>query len=155
MLNIFQRQFLPVGRVILCRFYNFATFDTQMRVAIFLACLCFFALRGYQYVYTATHADNAVCSHRHCEQEQPPTPSSRHTIVVKNIPASEEGDYLIDEESEDDDISNLFVKKYRMLSAYALCTPLLEEHTCSRFKMPQPFGSHLAEKYITQRVLRI
>jgi len=126
-----------------------------MRVAIFLACLCFFALRGYQYVYTAAHAGNAVYSLQYGEKKQPAKLSSRNDIAVKNIPATGEGDYLIDDESEDEDISNLFVKKYRPLSGYALSTPGIEEHNCCRVKVPQPFGSHLAEKYITQRVLRI
>ena len=128
-----------------------------MRVAIFLICLFYLLLGGYNYVYTGSHnnSDSPVwyIKKNHAKF----TNKTQGYPVVKESRSNQDEAFFITDDREEDDSDNLTARKYKLLAGhfYALAYAADLTHLYSRCKAPRPIHSLLSNKYITQRALRI
>jgi hypothetical protein len=134
---------------------TFIIFGFQMRLTVFLVCLCVLLLKGYDYLYTGTH---------HCctsAQQESQLAKLKHTnrdySLIQDTDPDDEDEYLISDDAEDEDTDSFFARKYRLLvnsswiNSHLFTLRFL--HNC--LKAPLTFGSLSSYKYITQQVLRI
>lgn len=122
-----------------------------MRVTIFFICLCFLLVVGYNYVcYAPVHNIEKT-------QQVKFTNTRQDYTVIRDVSSNEGTEYLIADEVEDEDISNAFARKYRLLTRYyqviSHTSVLSYQHNYSEDR--QPLCGHLSYKYIIQRALRI
>ncbi|KAA2245472.1 hypothetical protein F0L74_05810 [Chitinophaga agrisoli] len=129
-----------------------------MRVATFLIYLCFLLLRGYGYPYAGSHFNNVSASQlRNIEKRHKAnlTNTSLENPTIGDAGTAE--DDCLSEDVEDDDTSNLFSRKYKLLTRWyvtvASTISLSDLHSCWEDQLP--FCSNLSYKYLIQRALRI
>jgi hypothetical protein len=135
-----------------------------MRVVVFLTYLYFLLLAGYHYVHTGAHDDRSCYSQSHSqphnfEKEHHrlkfTDTSQSYTLIEDETPDDAE-ESLISDNVEDEETS-LAARKYKVLIRRCLTysdTFTLSNHWGS-FRDQPPLFSHLPNKYITQRALRI
>jgi hypothetical protein len=128
-----------------------------MRVAIFLICLFYLLLGGYNYVYTGSHhnSDSPVW---HIKKNHAKfTKKNQGNPVVKETYPGQDDVFFITDDREEEDSDNLTARKYKLLAGhlYALAYAADVTNLYSRCKEPRPIHSLLSNKYITQRALRI
>jgi hypothetical protein len=135
-----------------------------MRVFVFLTYLYFLLLAGYHYFHTGYH-DNRIC-YTYSQSQPQKNIDTDHRLKFTNTPQ----DYtLIEDETPDDaeesllsdnvedEETNMAARKYKVLMRRYLTysdTFTLSNHRGS-FRDQSPLLSHLPNKYITQRALRI
>ena len=132
-------------------------FLSGMRVAIFLICLFYLLLGGYNYVYTGGH-HHSYSTVLHLKKNHAKfTNKNQGYPVVKEARPDQDETFFITDDREEDDSDNLTARKYKLLAGhfYALSYAADLTHLYSRCKAPRPIHSLLSNKYITQRALRI
>ncbi|SIN76474.1 hypothetical protein [Chitinophaga niabensis] len=123
-----------------------------MRVAVFFALLGFLLLRGANSLYIATHHHHVQSFHY-----APGYNNKENFAEFSDAEQEQETEYFISEDVEDDEVSHLIARKYKLLARYnsALSDPSLSDGLSKYLKAPPPDLGHLSYKYITQRTLRI
>jgi hypothetical protein len=127
-----------------------------MRVAIFLICLFYLLLGGYNYAYTGSHHNN-YSPWMHLKKNHAKfTNKTQGYPVIKEARPGQDELFFITDDREEEDSDNLTARKYKLLAGhfYALSYADLT-HLYSRCKEPRPIHSLLSNKYISQRALRI
>jgi hypothetical protein len=129
-----------------------------MRVAIFLICLFYLLLGGYNYVYTGSHhnSDSPVW-HIKKNHQAKFTKKNQGYPAIKEARPDQDEVFFITDDREDEDTNNLTARKYKLLAGYfyALAYAADLTHLNSLYKAPRSIHSLLSNKYITQRALRI
>lgn len=127
-----------------------------MKFVVFLVCICYILLGGYNYLYTGSHP-NAYASELHFEKSVTKFTDKKQGYPVLREAAADACDYIIPE-IEEDDTDNISARKYKVPANYfnAFSNSFIIIHLYSRFKAScWPYYKLLTYKYITQRVLRI
>lgn len=141
-----------MGSEFFFRSQTFTIFGSEMRVAVFFACLCILLLKGYDYVHAATRHHNICCAPSHNFDK-----TQQHFTVINDADADKEEEYFVSDDVEDEDPNSLFARKYRLLArcniipSYLFISHYL--YSCPKARLS--FCSALSYKYITQKVLRI
>jgi hypothetical protein len=143
------------GALLLSNFYYFCPY---MRVTVFIICLFYLLLGGYNYVYTGAH-HKSYWSELHIKKNHQAkfTKKNPGSPVVKEASPDQGDAFFIAEDVEDEDTNNLSARKYKLLarSFYTDPNTVILTHLYSRYKAPRPIHGFLSNKYITQRALRI
>jgi hypothetical protein len=123
-----------------------------MRVAVFFALLGFLLLRGANSLYIATHHHHVQSFHY-----APGYNNKENFAEFNDAEPAQETEYFISEDIEEDEVSHLLARKYKLLVRYnsVLSDPSLSDDLNKYLKAPAPVWGHLSCKYITQRTLRI
>jgi len=127
-----------------------------MRVAVFIICLFYLLLGGYNYAYTgALHHSYSSAWHIKKNHATFTNKNQGYTVVKETSPIQQDLLYIAD--AEDEDTNNSSARKYKLLarSLYELSYDVVLTQLYSRYKAPESINSLLANKYITQRALRI
>jgi hypothetical protein len=122
-----------------------------MRVVVFFICMCFLLVGGYNYVcYAPVHNINKT-------QQVKFTNTRQNYTDISSARSNEATEYLITDEVEDEDTSNSFTRKYKLLTSYysALFQTSNLSYLHSGFTDRQPACDYLSCKYLLQRSLRI
>jgi len=134
---------------------TFIIFGFQMRLTVFLVCLCVLLLKGYDYVCTGTHHSSALA------QQESQLVKFKQTYpgysLFQDTDPDDEDEYIIVDTTEDDDTDNFFARRYRLLINASLINshPFTLQYLHNCLKAPLNTGSISSYKYITQQVLRI
>lgn len=129
-----------------------------MRVAVFLVFVCLLMLRGYDSIYAGTHHISlSRTPAQYLENKQQVKSTWQHHTVTGVTSPDEEEEFLISDDIEDEDVNNVFVRKYKLLARYnlALSYLFILSYLYKCLKAPSFFWGHSSYKYITQKVLRI
>jgi hypothetical protein len=113
-----------------------------MRVVIFLICLGYLLLGGYNYIHIGSH-QNTITQQKFT-----------HRAVIKKATPEKEAEYLIMDEEEDDETNNSFVRKYILL-ARGYLTLFDQSNLSDRYNCPGAPPNYCSPRYITQGALRI
>lgn len=132
-----------------------------MRVVIFFLYVCFLLLKGDGCVFTATqHLHLCRITNENIQRApQLKSDDSSQPDMSTLLPDLDDDmdDILVRDDVEEEDPSNFFVRKYRLLARFCLANNQLFTlsylHKC--FNAPPDFLGHLPNIYITQRVLRL
>lgn len=146
------------------RFQSCSSFGTQMRVAVFLMCMCFLLLCGESSLYAGIHNNNnsnhALIQH---SKEQPRVNLAHANQVpplIRSVSLGTEKEYFINDEVEDEDTHNCSAQKYRLIArshathAYP-SYPSILNYLCNCYKATPSFCPPASDKCILQSVLRI
>jgi hypothetical protein len=112
--------------------------------------MCFLLVGGYNYVcYAPVHHIDKT--------QQVKFTNTRQDTISSNASSDKAPEYLIAEEVEDEDTSNAFARKYRLLTRRYLTLPhifIFSDH-CGGFKDRRSGCNLSSYKYLLQGVLRI
>jgi hypothetical protein len=124
-----------------------------MRGAVFIFCLFYILLGGYNYLYSGRLA---YASLRLEKSNVKFTDNKQGVSVVKVANPGEPGPNLIPD-MEDEDPNDTTARRFKLLSRflYALANSFILTILYNRFRSSKPYYSLFGFKYITQRVLRI
>jgi hypothetical protein len=144
------------------RSQTFVTFGPQMRVrlVVFFVFLFFLLLKGYD-VYTGTHHNSVGYTpllNIEKAQQVKFTNKDQGYSVSKYTNLHKKEEYIIADDTEDEDANNLFARKYKLLAKCYLTLSYLFilRYLYNCFKASLTFCSPLSyNKYIVQRVLRL
>jgi hypothetical protein len=134
------------------RSQTFTIFGSEMRVAVFFACLCILLLKGYDYVHAATRHHNICYTPPHSFEK-----TQQAFTEITDADYDQDEEYFVSDDVEDEDPNSLFARKYRLLArcniipSYLFISHYL--YSCPKARLS--FCSALSYIYITQKVLRI
>ncbi|MBO9731427.1 MAG: hypothetical protein J7623_22495 [Chitinophaga sp.] len=123
--------------------------------------ICFLLIKGDGCVFTTTQHFHLcrITNENIKKAQQLKSDDSNQADMVSLLPDLDDDmdDIQVREDREEDDPSNFFVRKYRLLARFCLANSQLLTlsylHKC--FNAPPDFLGHLPNIYITQRVLRL
>lgn len=127
---------------------TFTIFGTQMRVVIFLICLGYLLLGGYNYIYIGGH-DHIVT-----QQVEKPHQQKFRNPAFKKTNTEKEEEYLIMDEEDDEETNHSFVRKYILL-ARGYLTLSDQSILGDLYSCPGAPPNYCSPRYITQGALRI
>ena len=124
-----------------------------MRFAVFFVYLSFLLLGGSG----NTHASIYQSNNGYTKSKLKFTDTNPGYTFVSDTDADEEDFFVADDNTEDEDSDELFIKKCRLLSQYysTLANQLLLDSSTHSFKAIPFFFGQIADIYLVQRVLKI
>ncbi|UYQ92324.1 hypothetical protein MKQ68_19755 [Chitinophaga horti] len=129
-----------------------------MKVVIFLMCMCYLLLGGYNYIHKGDHPSRyAIADNIDKSFQQKFNTRQEHKSTLSETRPAQTDNYLENESVEDEETGSNLARKYRLLACiYLMLAGLfVTASPQQRLKAHWPFFSLLSDKYITQRVLRL
>jgi hypothetical protein len=130
-----------------------------MRKSIFFVCLCFFLLKGGDYVYAVMHSHGKTCSHAQSIQtsglNESGVTSNAWIMLSNNIPGHQ-NEFVISDELKDEDPDNLSARKFKLLArCYSAFSSQFIGTNITYSKAATSLCGRVSYKYILQGVLRV